>query len=595
MHKLQYRDKRIGTDLGWFSVVDSLTSLTFSMQSNKGVYALLLGSGVSRAAQIPTGWEITLDLIRKIAHINGEDCEPNPVEWYQDTYEEEPEYTNLVEKLANTPTERRNLLKEYIEPDEDDLEEGVKTPTPAHKAIAKLVAEDFIQVIITTNFDRLLEQSLATEGVNPTIISTPDAVEGALPLQHTECMIVKVNGDYLDTRIKNTETELEEYDDRIDHLLDQVFDEYGLIVCGWSAKWDTALRRALERCPNHRFTTYWTHRSTPEDTAQQLIHQRRAKTIQIQDADTFFQELADGVLALQDSHTQHPASVKTAVARLKKYIVDEQHKIRLHDLVTQETENVYDQLTNENFPVQTEEETEEIAKQVHEYEALTETLLALIINGCYWGGPQHVKTWVNCIERIANHPRTGNGKSNLINLRLYPALLLLYGGGIASIAKDQYKTFKALLTEGRVKKQIGADQRPPVLAVKTTKVDEWKRIANIVTRSEQRDMLSEYLFDVLREPFRDLMPDDDNYERTFNRFECLFALVHADLSETDVCPIGRFNRQGWRVPDTPPVLEEIENEVDDMGEEWPPLQIGLFDGSVGRFDEAKDIVYGLIE
>jgi hypothetical protein len=39
-------------------VIDPLISLAFAIQSNKGVYALLLGSGVSRAAQIPTGWEI---------------------------------------------------------------------------------------------------------------------------------------------------------------------------------------------------------------------------------------------------------------------------------------------------------------------------------------------------------------------------------------------------------------------------------------------------------------------------------------------------------------------------------------------------------
>jgi hypothetical protein len=42
------------------------TQLAFSVYESKGVYALLLGSGLSRAANIPTGWEITLDLIRRI-------------------------------------------------------------------------------------------------------------------------------------------------------------------------------------------------------------------------------------------------------------------------------------------------------------------------------------------------------------------------------------------------------------------------------------------------------------------------------------------------------------------------------------------------
>lgn len=40
------------------------TALAFSMFANRGVHALVLGTGVSRAVEIPTGWEITLDLTR---------------------------------------------------------------------------------------------------------------------------------------------------------------------------------------------------------------------------------------------------------------------------------------------------------------------------------------------------------------------------------------------------------------------------------------------------------------------------------------------------------------------------------------------------
>jgi len=50
---------------------DPLTQLAFSIYQNKGVFALLLGSGLSRGAGIPTGWEITLDLIHHIAVAKG--------------------------------------------------------------------------------------------------------------------------------------------------------------------------------------------------------------------------------------------------------------------------------------------------------------------------------------------------------------------------------------------------------------------------------------------------------------------------------------------------------------------------------------------
>ena len=36
-------------------IADDLTQLSFALYENKGVFALLLGSGLSRAAEIPTG------------------------------------------------------------------------------------------------------------------------------------------------------------------------------------------------------------------------------------------------------------------------------------------------------------------------------------------------------------------------------------------------------------------------------------------------------------------------------------------------------------------------------------------------------------
>ena len=66
-----------------------------------------------------------------------------------------------------------------------------------------------------------------------------------VPLVHTQHCLIKLHGDYLDPRIRNTPSELSEYPDGVNELLDRIFDEYGLIVCGWSADWDGALRDAM--------------------------------------------------------------------------------------------------------------------------------------------------------------------------------------------------------------------------------------------------------------------------------------------------------------------------------------------------------------
>ena len=220
-------------------------SLAFSIQANPGVYAVLLGSGVSRAAKIPTGWDITLDLIRKIAALSKENCEPEPERWYRCRFGSVPEYSDLLDAIAKTPSDRQQLLRTYWEPDEREREDGWKQPTSAHRSIAELTVRGYIRVIVTTNFDRLMEAALNDAGVVPTIISSPDQLEGALPIVHTRCCLFKLHGDYLDTRIRNTPAELSHYPTAYDTLLDRILDEFGLVLCGWSAEWDEALRSAI--------------------------------------------------------------------------------------------------------------------------------------------------------------------------------------------------------------------------------------------------------------------------------------------------------------------------------------------------------------
>jgi hypothetical protein len=95
---------------------DPVTQIAFSIYENKGVFALLLGSGLSRAAEIPTGWEITLDLIRRVARAQGVEEQPDWARWYRQETGEEPNYSKLLAELTSSPDERRSILHSYIEP-----------------------------------------------------------------------------------------------------------------------------------------------------------------------------------------------------------------------------------------------------------------------------------------------------------------------------------------------------------------------------------------------------------------------------------------------------------------------------------------------
>jgi hypothetical protein len=139
---------------------------------------------VSRSAGIPTGWEVMLDLIRKVAVLESAACEPDPEKWYAERYGEDPNYPSLLDRLAPTSALRQQLLWAYFEPTDEEREEGKKVPTRAHHAIASLVRSGGLRVIITTNFDRLIETALEAGGITPTIISSPDDVDGATPIVH---------------------------------------------------------------------------------------------------------------------------------------------------------------------------------------------------------------------------------------------------------------------------------------------------------------------------------------------------------------------------------------------------------------------------
>ncbi|SIO55617.1 SIR2-like domain-containing protein [Singulisphaera sp. GP187] len=279
-------------------MLDPMVSLAFSVYSGKGVYSALLGSGVSRSSGIPTGWEITQELAKKLATLSDAATE-DTLDWYRTVFKQEPDYSVLLEQIAKMTGDRHFTLRPYFEPTPEELEEGKKVPTAAHKEIADLVLKGYIHVIVATNFDRLMEQALGAVGVTPNVVANADQVKGMVPLVHSRCTIIKVHGDYTDIRIKNTLGELAAYEKEMNRILDQVFDEYGLIVCGWSADWDEALRAAIERCPNRRFTTYWSAYSGVSGKAEAICVQRAAQIIRGMGADAFFGQFKEKIEAME--------------------------------------------------------------------------------------------------------------------------------------------------------------------------------------------------------------------------------------------------------------------------------------------------------
>ena len=450
---------------------DPAVRLAFSIYENRGIYALLIGSGLSRAAEVPTGWKITIDLIRRIAMAQGEKEQVDWVSWYRTTTGNEPDYSTLLGQLGSSSEERRSILESYIEPSDEDREAGRKISTAAHYAIADLVSAGYVRVIITTNFDRLIENALRERGVEPTVISSEDALEGAELITHAGCFLFKMHGDYKDIRVRNTDAELSGYPDKYNELLDRIFDEYGLIVCGWSGEWDHALRAAILRNPARRYSMFWATRSEPSDSAAALIAHRNALVVSIPDADSFFTQLHNNVETLAQTHRENPQSIELLVNSTKRHLSRPEHQIQLDELLDSKTESLLEKLDSSELSMPGDWSGEEFNRRIATYEAATEPLARMVGVLGRWGNDSEFTNLIEIVRSV--YFRTGQARGGLpvwLDLHTYPAVLLVTAYGIGLVRSKRWATLHRLLSEPIKSNDSGESER----VVKSLFLWSWK-------------------------------------------------------------------------------------------------------------------------
>lgn len=557
-------------------MVNNETKLSFSVKNNPGVFALLLGSGASIEAGIPTGWDIVQDLIRKIADQYDEEIESAPSEWYEKTFDEEARYDNVIEQVAQSKEERRSLLEKYFEPTDLEREQGEKLPTEAHKNIAWLVEEGYIGIIITTNFDRLLEHSFIDRELTPLVTSSARDVREAEPLQHQEALILKVNGDYKDVNLKNVSDELDEYEDSVEDLLSQVFSEYGLIVCGWSARYDTALQELLTDNACDRYPTYWANYGGLEDEARAIINDRDAIQIPIDGAASFFTTLTENVRALEGAELEGPLTNEIARERTKRYLSQSEKNITLGDLFREETERVYQRIfTEERYPLDHEVDRDSVYQRFESYEQELSVLATAAATCVYWG-PKGENSGLfaleNMIERLGSPPspesRHRMGSWMAIRQR-YPIAYLSYAVGITGIEVGNWDAVRAVLREPELENLRG-DVAP------LRQIHPWEFGTEFPDGGWGNRNLRPRLKSAVRPILSEYIPSDTRFEERSREFEALLdllLLVSKEVDEDQRLP--HFEQNYYKE-----TLNSLEAELETKGEGWGPIQIGLLPADI---------------
>ncbi len=504
------------------------------MQAQPGVYALLLGSGVSTGAGIPTGWGVVTELVGRIAASSAPDdaaaraAWDDPEGWWAAHGDGDLGYSTLLQQLAPTSAARQGLLADFFEPNDEEREEGLKQPSRAHHAIAELVKRGYVRVIVTTNFDRLMEQALEAAGVSPQVISRPEAINGMAPLAHSPATVIKLHGDYKDLGTRNTPVELSEYPLEWRRLLDQVFDEYGLLVSGWSADWDNALVASLEGTPNRRYPLYWDARSSRGENAQRLLKARAGLALPAASADDLFKELVGSLEALEHLASP-PLSTAMAVARLKRYLSDPVRRIDLHDLVMQSVDEVVAVIAAQ--PTSAEVSYEMLQGIYEGYFRSMEQLVQLLITGV-WHDTEgvHDGLWIDVLQRLVDAGTTFLQSSNnaLRPARLLPALIALSVVGIVATRRDRDGLLIRLATEAETVARLGAEEPSPAAQVLHSRRlfdDDW---INALPRWDGTTWVyaaSHMMATDLWTYFGDFFPTNDDFVAAYRGFEYRIGLI----------------------------------------------------------------------
>jgi hypothetical protein len=506
--------------------------MSFGVQKEPGAYALLLGSGTSRAAGIPTGWDITIQLVRDLAARLG-DNPRDPAAWYADKYGKDLQYDEVIEMLGKAQADRQALISPFFEPTQDDLKNGLKIPGTAHKAISQLVRNGFVKVVLTTNFDRLLESALQAEHVPVNVVNGHSGIEGARSFASEPCTVIKINGDYKDVRILNSPDELNHYPEQLSTYIGSVLDAFGLIICGWSAQYDVALADLLKAHPNLRYGTYWLTRGDLTPEAQTVIAARKADVIQIDGADDVFQSLAEAVLTTTyDISATFDAGLMAKL--VGEYANDPTKENRLSELLVNEARRV----AKETPTLPTEQgltTPDDVQHAVDSCTNLMNPITTAAAKLAYIGLPGRIRWISKAIEIVGQACLSKRGDSDYYGLSVLPATMLCYGTVLGALLGDNQTLVAPILLTPRLRlksEQSHWETRFGLLK-SLAALQERKLIPNSVGK-KQEYMAGILLRDSLKKMNLDELADsEEQFDSEFEVAEYLVGLIEYGYDKSE--------------------------------------------------------------
>jgi len=235
-------------------------------------YAWFLGAGTSRSAGLPTATDIIWDLKRRHycreenQDISRQDIQSDAVKARIQTYMDahgfpalwaDHEYTTYFEKIFGDDRERqRQYMSAMLAEDRVALSVG-------NRVLGALLTNGMCRAIFTTNFDSVVEKSVAEVGGRSLMafhIEGSHAANNALNNEEFP-IYCKLHGDFRYDTIKNLSADLEKQNQELSTCLVNAANRFGFVVAGYSGRDEsvmTLFRQALETPNAFPHGLYWT-------------------------------------------------------------------------------------------------------------------------------------------------------------------------------------------------------------------------------------------------------------------------------------------------------------------------------------------------
>jgi hypothetical protein len=162
----------------------------------------------------------------------------------------------------------------------------------------------------------------------------------------------------------------------------------------------------------------------------------------------------------------------------------------------------------------------------------------------------------------------------------------MHAAGIASLFAGNFVALKPLLLTPLTNEMGGNSRHPVAYRVASDMHDIRDTFKSIPAHAKHLLPLSEYVFNYLRSPLDELLYLGDDYERHFDEFEILNALVYGDFHEAEHGRVwaapGRFK---FKFDHSGQPFDGFVVEATTAGSDWPLLTLGFFKSSAERFRE----------